>query len=115
MISIAGTMGFDRSFLVPGKLQNSQMANSKEDVVAKARKDLAHRLGLSEEDIREKSVEEADFPDTALGAGGDDEMSGQMITRGWRIRLKAKGDNYEYRADRNQVRLYDYKGKNFLI
>lgn len=91
------------------------MANSKDDAVAKARKDLAQRLGLSDDDISEHSLEEADFPDTSLGAGGEDEMSGQMITRGWRIRLKAKGDNYEYRADRNQVRLYDYKGKNFLI
>jgi hypothetical protein len=91
------------------------MANSKDDAVAKARKDLAQRLGLRDDDISEPSLEEADFPDTSLGAGGEDEMSGQMITRGWRIRLKAKGENYEYRADRNQVRLYDYKGKNFLI
>jgi hypothetical protein len=91
------------------------MANSKEDSVAKARTDLAKRLGLNDDDIREHSVEEADFPDTALGAGGEDEMSGQMMTRGWRIRLQAKGQIYEYRADRNQLRLYDYKGKNHLI
>lgn len=91
------------------------MANSKDDAVAKARKDLAQRLGVSDNDIREQSVEEADFPDTALGAGGDDEMSGQMITKGWRIRLQAKSRTYEYRADRNQLRLYDYKGKNFQI
>jgi len=91
------------------------MANSKEDAVGRARKDLAQRLGLSDNDIREHSLEEADFPDTALGAAGEDEMSGQMITRGWRIRLQAKGQTYEYRADRNQVRLYDYKGKNHLI
>ena len=91
------------------------MANSKEDALAKARKDLAHRLGLSDKDIKESNLEETDFPDTALGAGGEDEMSGQMMTRGWRIRLQAKGRNYEYRADKNQVRLYDYKGKNYLI
>jgi hypothetical protein len=91
------------------------MANNKEDAVTKARKDLANRLGLSDEDIREHSVEDAEFPDTALGAGGEDEMSGQMITPGWRIRLQAKGQSYEYRADRNQLRLYDYKGKNHVI
>ena len=91
------------------------MANSKEDAVAKARKDLAHRLGLGDKDIKEDALEETDFPDTALGAGGEDEMSGQMMTRGWRIRLQAKGRSYEYRADKNQVRLYDYKGKNYLI
>ena len=91
------------------------MAYSKEDAVAKARKDLAQRLGLSDRDVQEQSVDETDFPDTSLGAGGDDEMSGQMITRGWRIRLKAKNQTYEYRADRNQVRLYDFKGKNFML
>jgi hypothetical protein len=91
------------------------MANNKDDAVAKARKDLANRLGLSDKDISEHSLEEVDFPDTALGAGGQDEMSGQMMTRGWRIRLKAKNQTYEYRADRNQVRLYGYKGKNYLL
>jgi hypothetical protein len=92
-----------------------KMANSKDDALGKARKDLAQRLGLSDNDISEQSVEEADFPDTALGAGGEDEMSGQMITPGWRIRLQAKGKTYEYRADRNQLRLYDYKGKNHVV
>lgn len=91
------------------------MPYSKEDAVAKARKDLAQRLGLSDRDVQEQSVDETDFPDTSLGAGGDDEMSGQMITRGWRIRLKAKNQTYEYRADRNQVRLYGFKGKNFML
>lgn len=91
------------------------MPYSKEDAVAKSRKDLAQRLGLNESDVQEQSVDETDFPDTSLGAGGDDEMSGQMITRGWRIRLKAKNQTYEYRSDRNQVRLYDFKGKNFLV
>lgn len=91
------------------------MANTKDDAVSKARKDLAQRLGVSETDIRDDSLEETDFPDTALGAGGDDEMSGQMLTRGWRIRLQAKDKTYEYRADKNQLRLYDFKGKNYLI
>lgn len=91
------------------------MANRKEDALARARKDLAQRLGLSDTDIREETVDEVDFPDTALGAGADDEMSGQMMTRGWRIRLQAQGKTYEYRADRNQLRLYDYKGKNYVV
>jgi hypothetical protein len=42
-------------------------------------------------------------------------MSGQMITRGWRIKLSAGGQSYEYRADKNQLRLYKYKGKNHRI
>ena len=91
------------------------MSISKEAAVEKARQDLANRTGVEESDITEESVEDADFPDTALGAATNDEMSGQMITRGWRVRLKAKGQTFEYRADKNQVRLYQYKGKNHLV
>jgi hypothetical protein len=87
---------------------------NKEDAVEKARKDLAQRLKVDAAEIKE-AVEDADFPDMALGAAEDGEMSGQMITRGWRIRLSAAGQSHEYRADKNQVRLYKYKGKNYKI
>jgi hypothetical protein len=91
------------------------MAISKEDAVEKARKDLAQRLNIDESAINHQSVEDFDFTDMALGAAEDDEMSGQMITNGWRIRLGAHGKTFEYRADKNQVRLYKYKGKNYRI
>ena len=92
------------------------MGASKEEIVRRARADLAKRLGVSEDEIEEEAVEEADFPDMALGAPLKDEMSGQMITSGWRIRLKAgKGGGYEYRADQNQLRLYQFKGSNYKI
>jgi len=87
---------------------------TKEEAVEKARKDLAQRLNVDPSNIKE-SVEDADFPDMALGAGEDDEMSGQMITRGWRIRLSAGSQSHEYRADKNQLRLYKYKGKNHRV
>ena len=91
------------------------MAYSKEDAVKRARADLAGRLGVSEDEIEEDLVENADFPDMALGAAVKDEMSGMMISSGWRIRLKAKGKSHEYRADRNQVRLYNFKGANYRV
>jgi hypothetical protein len=91
------------------------MAQEKEEAVARARRDLAARLGVSEAEVGEESVEQADFPNTALGAPTRGEMSGMMITSGWRIRLGARGRSYEYRADRNQVRLYDFKGTNYKI
>jgi hypothetical protein len=92
------------------------MGAGKEEFVGRARADLAKRLGVSEDEIKEEAVEETDFPDMALGAPTEDEMSGQMITSGWRIRLKA-GDNdgYEYRANQNQLRLYNFKGSNYKI
>lgn len=91
------------------------MAYSMEEAVGRACTDLAGRLGLPEEEIDQESVEEADFPNTALGAPLRGEMSGMMITSGWRIRLGARGETYEYRADRRQLRLYDFKGKNYKI
>ncbi len=91
------------------------MAYGKQEAVEAARKDLAGRLGVAEDEVEEASVEEADFPNTALGAPVRGEMSGMMITSGWRIRLAARGETYEYRADRGQLRLYDFKGKNYKI
>jgi hypothetical protein len=90
------------------------MSISKEEALDKARKDLAQRLGVSASEIKE-SVEETDFPDMALGAAAKGEMSGQMITPGWRIRLQARNKTFEYRANKNQVRLYDYEGQNYSI
>jgi hypothetical protein len=91
------------------------MVLSQEEAIQKAREDLAQRLGVSESDIESQAVDEADFPDTALGSSVADEMSGQMITPGWRIRLQADGQTFEYRANQHQVRLYNYKGANYRI
>ena len=91
------------------------MAITKDEAVERARKDLAKRLNVSTADVTEDSTSEADFPDMALGAPQDEEMSGQMITRGWRIRLRTKGETFEYRADKNQVRLYNFRGSNYVV
>ncbi|HVF21548.1 MAG TPA: hypothetical protein VM941_00675 [Pyrinomonadaceae bacterium] len=91
------------------------MAINKDGAVENARKDLAQRLKIDAADIKEGTVEDSDFPDMSLGAAEDGEMSGQMITRGWRIRLEAQGKTYEYRADKNQVRAYNFKGKNYRV
>ena len=91
------------------------MAINKDSAVENARTDLARRLKINAADVKEKSVEDSDFPDMALGAPEDGEMSGQMITDGWRIRLAASGKTFEYRADKNQVRAYKFKGQNYRI
>lgn len=87
---------------------------TKEEAVEKARRDLGERENVDPAGIK-GDAEDADFPDMALGAPEDGEMSGQMITPGWRIRLVAAGKSFEYRADKNQLRLYKYKGKNYRI
>ncbi len=91
------------------------MPEHKDEVVDRARRDLAQRLGLSESDVAVKSVEPVDFPDAALGAPFDDEMSAQMITPGWRVTLKANDKNYEYRATRRQLRLFNFNGENHRV
>jgi len=91
------------------------MSINKDGAVQNARRDLAKRLNIDPADVKEQSVEDSDFPDMSLGAAEDGEMSGQMITPGWRIRLEANGQTFEYRADKNQVRLYKFKGKNYRI
>ena len=92
------------------------MGLSKQDALRRARHDLAKRLGVAEAEIKEESIERADFPDTALGASIEDEMSGQMLTSGWRIRLSAGGcGSHEYRAGDDEVRLYNFKGSNYRI
>jgi hypothetical protein len=91
------------------------MPFSKKEAVERARQDLAKRAAVKENEIREESVEDADFPDLALGAGVGGEMSGQMITPGWRIRLAANGERFEYRANEHQVRLYNHRGTNYKI
>jgi hypothetical protein len=85
------------------------------EALVRARADLAQRLGLSENEIIEGAVEQAEFPDAALGAPIGDELSAQVITPGWRIHLKANGKTYEYRANARQLRLFNLNGKNYRI
>jgi hypothetical protein len=84
-------------------------------IIIKARSDLARRLGVDENAITEGHIERTDFPDASLGAPVEDEMSAQMITPGWRIRLKAGGETYEYRATARQLRLVNFKGRNYRV
>jgi hypothetical protein len=91
------------------------MAFTKEEAIEQARKDLAERLGIGAAEIKGETVEDADFPDLALGAAANGEMSGQMITPGWRIRLTAKGESFEYRANKHQLRLSNFKGANYKV
>jgi len=91
------------------------MADDTQELVGRARADLAARLGISAGEVREEAVERDDFPDASLGAPTAGEMSAMMITPGWRIRLSANGRAYEYRATRTQLRLCGFGGANYRI
>jgi hypothetical protein len=91
------------------------MGFTQESAVERAKQDLAKRLGINESEIGEGTVSKVDFPDMSLGAPAEGEMSAQMISTGWRINLNAKDKNYEYRADKYQLRLKGSDGENYVI
>ena len=91
------------------------MSFSKESAVDTAKADLARRLEVSESQIKLVSANDKDFPDSSLGAPVGDEMSAQMISSGWQIVLDADGNNYEYRADKYQIRSVNFNGVNQII
>ena len=91
------------------------MAFTKGDAAAAAKQDLADRLGVNENTVKELSIKEKEFSDMSLGAPAEDEMAAQLISNGWEIKLGADGKTYEYRADKYQLRLVDFKGRNYLI
>jgi hypothetical protein len=91
------------------------MGFTQESAVERAKQDLAKRLGINESEIGEGTVSKVDFPDMSLGAPAEGEVSAQMISTGWRINLNAKDKNYEYRADKYQLRLKGSDGENQVI
>lgn len=91
------------------------MGFDRDSATVAAKRDIARRLGVNESDVSVSSVSEKDFPDMSLGAPEKGEMSAQMISTGWEIKLGAEGRSYEYRADKYQLRLKGFEGKNHLI
>jgi hypothetical protein len=91
------------------------MKFTRESAVEHAKKDLADRLHIEAEDIAERGVTDKEFRDMSLGAAAQDEMAAQMISYGWQIELEANGENYEYRADKYQLRLHNFEGENYVI
>ena len=91
------------------------MAINRNEAIGKAKSDLAKRTGTDEDSVKLISSEDAEFPDASLGAAVSGEMSGMMLTSGWRITLDVDGKSFEYRANPDQIRLYKFKGKNYRL
>lgn len=91
------------------------MTFTPETVVQSARTDLANRLAIDDSEIKGVGVSDQEFPDMSLGAPLEGELSAQMIASGWQVLLEADGDTYEYRADKYQIRLHNFEGKNYVI
>lgn len=91
------------------------MSFTRESAAELAKTDLAKRLNIDVGSVEVVGIDDQDFPDMSLGAAVDGEMSAQMISSGWQIKLGADGHAYEYRADKYQLRLHNFKGKNYVI
>ena len=91
------------------------MKFTKDSAVERAKQDLEERLGVEEREISLTRVVEREFSDMSLGASAGGEMAAQMIVSGWQIVLAVDGKEYEYRADKHQLRLHNFKGSNYVI
>ncbi len=91
------------------------MSFTQQTATEKAKNDLAKRLKINVSGVEVSTVSEVEFPNGSLGSPTSGEMSMQMISSGWKIILKAVGSSFEYRADKYQLRLHSFKGKNYLV
>ena len=88
---------------------------TKDDVISIAIRDAATRAGVNANEVTLEGAEMASFPNAALGAPREGEMSFDMVTNGWAVWLSAGRHNFEYRADGRQVRLYEFAGCNHMV
>jgi len=91
------------------------MRFTRESVVEHAKRDLAKRLKIAPDKIDENGIVDREFADMSLGVPEKDEMAAQMIADGWQITLTADGKAYEYRGDKYQLRLHNFRGTNYVI
>lgn len=91
------------------------MGFTKENAAERARVDLAKRLNIDANEIDAKSISDQEFPDMSLGSPAKGEFAAQMIAYGWIIKLATKGETYEYRADKYQIRLHNFNGENYVV
>ena len=87
---------------------------SKAEAVDIAVRDAVTRAGGDANDAR-ADASDATFPNSALGAARSGEMSADMVTAGWTIRVAAGGRALEYRATPRQVRLVGFDGANHVV
>lgn len=70
-----------------------------------ARADLAAKLGITASAITIMLVEERTWNDGCLGLGGPAESCLQALVDGFRVELRAQGEEYAYRTDKTGASL----------
>jgi len=72
-------------------------------MVAVAKTDLMQRLGVTEEAILVKSVEEKQWRNSSLGCPQPGMMYAQVITPGYRIVLTVGENDYDFHTDMSRA------------
>jgi ABC-type glycerol-3-phosphate transport system substrate-binding protein len=69
------------------------------DVAEAAKEKLSELTGVSVEEIEIVEANQVEWTNTCLELGGPDEFCGQALTPGWRLMLRAEGEEYEVHTD----------------
>lgn len=69
------------------------------DVAEAAKQRLSEEVDVPVQGIEIVRANQVDWTDTCLDLGGPDEFCGQAITPGWRVILRAEGEEYEIHTD----------------
>jgi hypothetical protein len=77
-----------------------------EEIIALAKKDLAHRGGVSLQRITLKEIEAVDWPDASLGCPEKGKAYAQVIVPGYRLVLSDGTGDFEYHTDRHLRVIY---------
>lgn len=94
----------------PTQGEPTQMAPSMpaplQNLIDKAKTDLAQRLSISITLIRFIEVDEVTWPDSSLGCPQDGMAYAQVLTPGYLIRLEYSNNQYEYHSGKGAEVIY---------
>jgi hypothetical protein len=77
-----------------------------QDLIAKAKGDLANRLTISKTQINFVDISEVFWPDSSLGCPQEGKAYAQVLTPGFLIRLEYGNNQYQYHSGKGAVATY---------
>ena len=90
-------------------------ASGLQNLIEKAKGDLAQRLSISADQISFVEATEVEWSDSSLDCPQPEMAYLPVITPGYRILLEARGQSYEYHSNRDAYVIYcDNPGSPFL-
>lgn len=86
---------------------SQNLADLPPEIATAVREDVMNRTGISLEEIEILVAERQTWPDTCLGLANTDELCGQMLVEGWKLRVSDGQRHWFYRTNNN--------GSNFRL